>query len=457
MVLTPLHPDRLLPADPTTRSVARTLYAQVRQLPVLAAHGHVDARLLLGDQPFADAASLLVTGDHYVLRVLHSVGVAPEALGLGGRPVEPTEVWRSFCAHWDDFRGTAMRAWLEYQLVELFDVELPLLAGTATESFDAVGARLAEPAFRPRALFDRFGIEVLSTTDRPGADFAAHDALKSAGLNVVPTLRPDELTDPTRPAWRDAVESAGVASYDELLAHLRTERQRSAEHGAVATDHGHALPLTEDLEPVEARTLFGRLVKNEAGPGDAERFAANMVTQMALMALDDGLVLQLHTGVVRDHDGPAAARFGSDIGSDFPLPVHFTTGLRPMLERVGDEPGLRIVLFTMDESAFSRDLAPLASYYPAVHLGAPWWFLDAPDAMARHFAATVESAGYAKLTGFVDDTRAFCSIPARHGMARRAIASHLARQVTEHRLSIEEASEVAYAYAYGQPKSLYRL
>jgi glucuronate isomerase len=452
-----LPPDRLLPADPGTRAIAREILAGISDLPLVAVHGHVDAAVLAADRPFRDPAALFVTADHYVLRVLHSVGVPLGELvpDPGGPDRDPREVWRHLCRRWDAFRGTSSRLWLEHELVELFGVPLPLDAATADESYDLVAGLLVEPGFRPRALFERFGLEILSTTDPPGSSFEAHDQLQSAGLAVVPTLRPDPLTDPTGDGWGDAVEAFGADSYRQLLAGLRAARLTSAGHGAVATDHGHFLPATEDLGDVEASTLFDRLRKGDAAGQDAARLGAHLLTQMAVMSVEDGLVMQLHTGVLRNHDRPGAARHGADKGADFPVPVSFTAALRPLLERCGNLPGFRLVVFTVDETAFSRELAPMASYYPGLYLGAPWWFLDAPDAMGRHFAATVESAGYAKLTGFVDDTRAFCSIPARHDVARRSISAHLARMVAEHRLSLADAHTVARDYAYDQPRAVY--
>jgi glucuronate isomerase len=449
-----LHADRLFPADPGTRAVAGEIYAGIAELPLVAVHGHVDAAMLAADEPFADPAALLVTSDHYVLRVLHSVGVPFEALGPDA---DPRSVWRELCQHWSAFGGTATGLWLEQELAELFGVALPLDAATAEESYDRIAGLLATPAFRPRALFERFGLEILSTTDAPGSSYADHDRLQAGGLPVVPTLRPDNLTDPTRADWRSSVESFGITSYADLLAGLRRLRLDSAAHGAVATDHGHHLPTTEDLGHIEATGLFERLVKGHPDDADAAAFGAHLLTQMAVMSLDDGLVMQLHTGVLRNHDRPGLARYGPDKGADFPVPVSFTAALRPLLERCGNEPGLRLVVFTVDETAYSRELAPMASYYPGLYLGAPWWFLDAPDAMGRHFAATVESAGYAKLSGFVDDTRAFCSIPARHDAARRSLAAHLARMVAEHRLSLPDAHAVARGYAYEQPRALYRV
>jgi glucuronate isomerase len=447
-----LHPDRLFPVDPHVRDLARELYRHVAGLPLVSVHGHVEAELLAADRPFRDPSDLFVVKDHYVTRVLHSIGIPLDQL----RPeADPRGVWRLFCEHWHAFRGTSTRIWLEDELTSLFGVPLPLDAIPADTSYDLIAGRLREDAYRPRALFGRFGLELLSTTDAPGSSYAPHEALRDAGLNVVPTLRPDRLTDPMRPDWEEALDAAGVTSYAGLVAYLRDERQRTVAQGAVATDHGHTWPDTEDLGEGEAGRLFDRIRRERAGPEDRRRLGAQLLTANALLALEDGLVMQLHSGVQRDHDRPSAARFGPDLGADFPLPVTFVRPLRALLERCGNEPGLRFVVFTVDETSYSRELAPMASYWPALYLGAPWWFLDAPDSMARHFSAVAESAGYAKLTGFVDDTRAFCSIPSRHDVARRTIASHLATSVAEHRLSLDEARAVAEAYAYGQPRAVY--
>jgi glucuronate isomerase len=449
-----LSPDRLLPADPVTRAIARRIHQQVAELPLVAVHGHVPASTIASDEAWPDPATLLVAKDHYVLRVLHSIGVPLDRL-LGGD--DPRELWRLFCAHWSAFRGTNTRTWMEAELVELFDVALPLSAGNADETYDAIAERLGEPEMRPKALFRRFHLEVLSTTDPPGSDYADHRSLQQEGLAVVPTLRPDSLCDPTRAEWAAAVAAVGVTSYRGLVEHLAAERRRSVEAGAVSTDHGHFRPDTADLGDIEVSAIFDRLAAGRAGPGDAEALSAQLLTVNAVLSLEDGLVMQLHPGVRRDHDRAAKARYGADIGADFPVAASFTENLRPLLERCGNEPGLRLVVFTVDETVYSRELAPLASYWPGVYLGAPWWFLDAPDAMARHFAGVVESAGYAKLTGFVDDTRAYCSIPSRHDVARRVLAGHLARLVAEHRLDEAEAVEVAGDYAYHQPKALYRV
>lgn len=462
------HPDRLFPPDPGTRALARELHAGVAGLPVLSLHGHVDAGVLAADRPFDDPASLLVTPDHYVTRLLHAHGVPLADLGVrpldGGAPADPRSVWHTFCRHWPLLRGTASQLWLEAILAELFGIDDELRPEVADATYDAVAAQLGRPELSPRALYDRFGLEVLATTDPASSDLAAHRALADDPTftgSVIPTFRPDAVIDPTRAGWAGEVDrlcqrTGRDPTYRGYLAALADRRQAFVALGARSTDHAPAVPVTADLDESEAAACFDGLRAGTAGPGDAAAFCAHMLTVMATMSCDDGLVMQLHPGVRRDHHA-AAARFGPDVGADFPVPVSFTDGLRPLLERCGEAPGFRLVVYTVDETTWSRELAPMASYWPALRLGAPWWFLDAPDAMARFFAATVESAGYANFAGFVDDTRAFCSIGARHDTARRAVCAHLATMVAAHRLSEAAAAELARDFVYDRPRATYGL
>lgn len=466
--MTAPHPDRLFPPDPTERAIARALFAGVAGLPVVSVHGHVDAALLVDDRPFADPSALLVTPDHYVVRVLHSQGVPLEAMGVapndGAAVAGPEEVWATLCAHWGALRGTPTRLWLEHTLAELFGVEEDLRPANAAATYEQVAAAL--PGLTPRTLYARFGLEVLATTDGALDDLAAHRALAddpSFGGSVVPTFRPDAVVDPARPGWADAVEALGALTGADtttlpgLLQALALRRQAFKALGARSTDHALSSAQTVALGDVEAAVLFSRLRSGRGDAADAARLAGHLLVEMAALSVDDGLVLQLHPGVLRNHDGAVAARFGPDVGADFPVATEFTRALRPLLERFGSSPGLRIVVFTVDETAWSRELAPMAGYYPALRLGAPWWFLDAPDAMGRFFAAVVESAGYANLSGFVDDTRAFCSIGARHDMARRVVCAHLAQMVARHRLTEADGHELARAFALDLPRATYGL
>ena len=464
-----LHPDRLLPPEPGVRAIARRLYEAVRDLPILSPHGHVDPRLLLHDEPFADPASLLVTPDHYVTRLLHASGVPLDALGVGRGQLaeaEAREVWRLLCSHWDVYRGTPVRYWLEAELAEIFQVSVRPSAQTADAIYDQVADRLAKDSYRPRALHDRFRIQVLATTDDPCDDLSAHAALAADPTwsgRVIPTFRPDRYLEPGQPGWRDAVTRlAEVADletgdYAGFVRALEARRHYFVAHGAVSADHSHVDVRTDPLEPAEAGRIYRAALASEATEAAATALRRHLLLEMARMSCDDGLVMTLHPGVRRGHHGPTTAKFGADTGNDIPLEVEFTDALRPLLERYGTHPNLHLVLFTLDETVFSRELAPLAGFYPTVYVGVPWWFLDAPDATRRFRAAVTETAGFSRTSGFVDDTRAYCSIPARHDMSRRIDAGWLAQLVAEHRLDEDEATETALDLVTGRPQEVFKL
>jgi glucuronate isomerase len=464
-----LHPDRLLPPEPGVRAIARRLYEAVRDLPILSPHGHVDPRLLLHDEPFADPASLLVTPDHYVTRLLHASGVPLDALGVGRGQLagaEAREVWRLLCSHWDVYRGTPVRYWLEAELAEIFEVSVRPSAQTADAIYDQLADRLAKDGYRPRALYDRFRIQVLATTDDPCDDLSAHAALAADPTwsgRVIPTFRPDRYLEPGQPGWRDAVTRlAEVADLDTgdyagFVRALEARRHYFVAHGAVSADHSHVDVRTDPLEPAEAARIYRAALASEATEAEAVALRRHLLLEMARMSCDDGLVMTLHPGVRRGHHGPTAAAFGPDTGHDIPLEVEFTDALRPLLERYGTHPNLHLVLFTLDETVFSRELAPLAGFYPTVYVGVPWWFLDAPDATRRFRAAVTETAGFSRTSGFVDDTRAYCSIPARHDMSRRIDAGWLAQLVAEHRLDEDEATETALDLVTGRPREVFKL
>ncbi len=467
-----LHPDRLLPADPDTRAVARRLYAEVAALPIISPHGHVDARVLADDVPFGNPAELFVTPDHYVTRLLHASGVPLQDLGVldreapAGAPIaEPRAVWREFCRHWSVFRGTPVRAWMEAELVDVFGITTVPSAESSDALYDELQEKLAAPAFRPRALYERFNLEVLATTDDPASDLAAHQQLAkddSWSGRVVPTFRPDRyltLDADSPAALRDLATSSGIdtSTYDGYIRALESRRAYFAANGGTASDHGVFDARTESLSAGEANRLFDRLAAGFAEEDELHTFRRHMLVEMARMAADDGLVMQLHPGVLRNHHQPTFRRFGPDNGHDIPVATEYTAALQPLLDRFGTDPNFRLVLFTVDEDAFSREIAPLAGFYPSVYVGAPWWFLDTPDAMRRFREAVTDSAGFSRTAGFVDDTRAFCSIPARHDTARRIDCGFLARLVIEHRLPEEEAAETAYDLAYALPKKVFRL
>jgi len=464
-----MHPDRLLPAEPGERAIARRLYDAVRELPVISPHGHVDPRLLLDDEPFPDPATLFVTPDHYVTRLLHAAGVGLDALGVGEGPLSEEAsraVWRLLCERWDLFRGTPVRFWLEAELAGIFGVTARPSKQTADAIYDQLAGCLRQDAYRPRALYRRFRIQVLATTDDPCADLAAHAALAADPAwqgRVIPTFRPDRYLEPALPGWPAAVARLGEAAqadtgnYDGYLRGLEERRRHFIAHGAVSADHSHADVRTDPLEPAEAARIYRAALAGEVTGGEAVAFRRHMLAEMARMSCADGLVMTLHPGVRRNHHRPTFERFGPDTGDDIPIRIEFTDALRPLLERFGTHPGFPLVVFTVDETVWSRELAPLAGFYPCLYVGMPWWFLDAPDAIRRFFAAVSETAGFSRISGFVDDTRAFCSIPARHDMSRRINAGVLARLVAEHRLGEDEAAETATGLVTGQPTTVFKL
>ncbi len=463
------HPDRLLPTDPTVRSIARRLYQHVRELPILSPHGHVDPRLFVDDAPFADPATLLVSNDHYVTRILHASGLSLDELGVGRDELTEAQarsVWYALCSRWDVLRGTPTRYWLESELAEIFGVTQRPCAATADLIYDRIATCLAQDGFRPRALFERFGVEVLATTDDPAADLSEHRALREDPAwhgRVIPTFRPDRFLEAGRAGWAPAVDRLGEAAgvdtgdYAGYVRALEERRRRFVELGATSADHSHVDVRTEPLDRAEAERVYRAARAGTATPGETTAFRRHMLLEMARMSTEDGLVMTLHPGVRRNHHTPTLRAHGPDTGHDIPVRAEFTEALRPLLERYGTHPGFHLVLFTLDESTFSREIAPLAGFYPSVYAGAPWWFLDAPEAVRRFRGAVTETAGFTRTSGFIDDTRAFCSIPARHDMSRRLDSGYLAGLVAEHRLAEDEAAEVAVDLCTTTPREVFKL
>ncbi|TDD21200.1 glucuronate isomerase [Kribbella turkmenica] len=459
------HPDRALPAG-EARDLARRIHASTKGLPLLCLHGHVDISLFATDAPLGNPAELLVIPDHYVTRMLISQGISPERLGLprrdGAPAADPRDIWREFCANWHLFLATPSRYWLEHEFAEVLGVTTHPSAENADELYDQISARLAEPDFRPRALLDRFAIELISTTDAATDDLAQH-AKVAADLpgRVVPTFRPDAVVHVDRPDWTDLVQQLAAladvdtSTYDGYLQAIRQRRQAFVEAGARATDHGHLSAAAIPLSDAEAARIYASARKGEVSAVDASAFAGHMLYQSAVMSAEDGLVMQLHPGVLRDHDPAIHSTYGPDKGHDIPVAAEFTRSLQPLLERFGHADGFRMVLFTVDETVYSRELAPLAGVYSAVRLGAPWWFLDSPDGMRRFRELVTETAGFYNTSGFVDDTRAYLSIPARHDLARRIDAGYLANLVVQHRLDEDDAFQVAQDLAYNLARDTY--
>lgn len=462
--------DRFLDPDPQTRRVARVLYESVSGLPLICPHGHVDAAALASDDPFPEPAALLIAPDHYILRMLYSQGIPLEGMGIqprDGSAVEsdPRKVWQTFASHYYLFRGTPTRAWLDYELSEVFGIEKRLDAETAMPIYEEIAEKLSSPEFRPRALFERFNIEVLATTDKATDDLANHIAIRKSGWGgrVIPTFRPDSLFAIARHDWLSelsALESAtalDIRDVGDFLSAIENRRAFFRSQGATATDHGVVTPRTERLADSELGLIFARAMAGTATADDQARFEAHMLMEMARMSVSDGLVMQLHAGAFRDHNDLVAGRFGADKGADIPVATEFTRNLRPLLNEFGNDSRLTLVLFTLDESTYSRELAPLAGHYPAVRLGPPWWFHDSIEGMKRFRERTTETAGIYNTAGFNDDTRAFCSIPARHDLARRMDANFLAGLVVRHVVGQDEALEMAHAMAYELARDTYRL
>jgi len=449
-----LDAKRLFPAEATARAVAVKLYETVRDLPILSPHGHTDPRWFAENKPFPNPAALFIQPDHYIFRMLYSQGIPLESLGIpqedGKENADPREVWRIFARNYYLYRGTPTRLWMDFALENVFGLTERLSAANADEFYGAIEKKLQTLDFLPRALFERFNIEVLSTTDSAFDSLEFHQAIKASGWKgrVLPTFRPDAVVDAEFLGFQDNLKKLGEVSGEDVsnwkgyLAALRLRRAYFKKNGATATDHGHLTAQTADLPLAEAERLYQRIFSGRMQPGDVELFQAQMLTEMAGMSVEDGLTMQLHAGAIRNYNPAVYQKFGRDKGADIPSPTEYVRALRPLLTKYGNEPNLTLILFTLDETTYSRELAPLAGHFPSVKLGPPWWFLDSPEGMMRFREAATETAGFYNTVGFNDDTRAFLSIPARHDVARRVDCAFLARLVAEHRLDEAEAFEV---------------
>lgn len=446
------HPDRLLPPDPGVRDLARSIYRQVAAAPIYSPHGHVEAAIIAENRPFGNPAELLITPDHYVTRLIHAHGIGLDQLGVKNPDADPREIWRHFCNHWWVFAGTVVRYWFESELSEVFGITEQPGPEAADAIYDQLSEQLAKPEFRPRELFERFNIKVLATTDDPASDLESHKLLAADpdfDGAVIPTFRADRYMIPDAPGWTAALDELAAASgidtgsYAGLVEALKARRAYFKECGATATDSGTADAVAEPLSDAEAERIHQA---GRAGAVTAEESVAyrhNLLYQLAAMAAEDGLVMQLHPSVIRNHHKASFDQYGPDTGHDMPGVADFTKALHRVLNDFGTNPNFRLVLFTTDETAFSREIAPLAGFYPSVYVGAPWWFIDTPGAIARFRAASIDSAGFNKTSGFIDDTRAYCSIPARHDMSRRVDAGFLANLVATHQLGEDEAHQIA--------------
>jgi glucuronate isomerase len=470
MIPLTLHPDRLFSPEPRQRDLARALYATVRDLPIVSPHGHTDPQWFADNEPFRDASALFITPDHYVFRMLYSQGVPLEDLAIPRRDGGPVEsdarrIWRTFAANYYLFRGTPTRIWLDHAFHQVFGIRERLSPESADRVFDSINASLAKPEFRPRALFERFNIEVIATTESPLDPLAHHAKIRASGWKgrVITAYRPDPVVDPEFEGFAANVARLGELAGEDTRrwsGYLAAHRKRRAffqTMGATSTDHGHPTALTADLAEGDCERLFRKALDGAATPAEAETFRGQMLTEMAKMSVDDGLVMQIHPGSLRNHNPSVFARFGRDKGADIPTRTDYVRALKPLLDRFGNERKLTLILFTLDETSYARELAPLAGHYPALRLGPSWWFHDSPEGMLRFREQTTETAGFYNTVGFNDDTRAFLSIPARHDVARRIDCRYLAQLVAEHRIDEDEAFELAPDLAYALAKRAYKL
>lgn len=466
-----LHPDRLFPSDSALREIARTLYEQVKGFPIISPHGHTDPKWFAENENFGNPAELLIIPDHYVLRMLYSQGVSMEDLGVrpkdgGEYETDPRKVWRTFAAHYHLFLGTPSKTWLDHVIHDVFGAPNALTPDTTDEIYDIIDAQIKTPEFKPRALLDRFNIALIATTEGALDDLRHHKALDGTPYapRVITTFRPDDVVDAAKPEFASnltklsELTNQDTTDWDGYLEALRIRRAYFRDVGrATATDHGHPTAATADLPKAQCQALLTQCLSGNASEDEADLFRAQMLTEMAGMSVEDGMTLQIHPGSYRNHNPQLFERFGADKGADIPMRVNYTQSLQPLLAKYGNAPGLKIILFTLDESNYARELAPLAGHYPCLKLGPPWWFHDSPQAMLRFRDQVTETAGFYNTAGFNDDTRAFLSIPARHDVARRMDCYFLAGLVAEHKINMDEARRLIVDLTYTLARDAYSL
>jgi glucuronate isomerase len=462
LTITTLHPDRYFSSDASRGAIARELYQTVAALPIVSPHGHVDPRLFADlHATFGTPADLFIIPDHYVTRMLYSQGIPLESLLEG----DHRKIWKLFCENFHLFRGTPSGIWLTHELGDGFGIHEKPNASNADRLFDSLSEKLSSPDFSPRRLYERFNIEVLCTTDAATDTLEHHQAIRDSGWSarILPTFRPDGVVNLDAPNWKENIEKLSevsdieVTDYKSFLRALEQRRTFFKTMGATATDHAALTPVTDELDLEDAEAIFQRALRGRSEPGDAGRFTAHMLMEMARMSIEDGLVMQLHPGSFRNHNELIFHRFGPDKGADIPIRTEYTRNLFPLLNKYGNDPHLTLILFTLDESAYSRELAPLAGHYPALRLGPPWWFFDSLNGMQRYFDQVMETAGLYNTAGFNDDTRAFCSIPARHDVWRRAAADWLAGLVAQHIVDMDDANEMIQDLAVRLARRTYKL
>ncbi|OGS24563.1 MAG: glucuronate isomerase [Elusimicrobia bacterium RIFOXYB2_FULL_48_7] len=466
-----LHPDRFFSPDPATRKIARRLYASVKNLPIVSPHGHVNPQLFsTPGYSFGNPTELFIIPDHYLFRMLYSQGIPLESLGIprvdGGKTqTSPERIWRIFADNFHLFRGTPTGAWFEYELSEVFGIKYRLSGETAAEIYDEIDKKLKSPGFSPRALFEKFKIEVLATTDAATDTLECHKLIKKSAWSgkIIPTFRPDSILDISQKNWRKTIEhlsevsATDIHDYETFIRAIKVRREYFKSAGATATDIAAQAPYTEELSKNEAEGIFSRALSGKSNPEDCTRFTAFMIMEMARLSIEDGLVMQLHVGVFRNHNAELFGKFGADKGHDIPIPIEFTKNLKPLLNKYGNNRELALIVFTLDETNYSRELAPLAGHYPAMKVGPAWWFHDSINGMERYRRQITETAGLNNTTGFVDDTRAFLSIPARHDLSRRVDANWIAGLAARHIITLHDAEEMIKDTAYRLAKKAYKL
>lgn len=466
-----LHPDRYFGCGKDALPLARELYQQMSSFPILSPHGHVNPAILASNRAFPDPVALLITPDHYITRMLASLGIDYEQIGIprlqeaAQSRTTPEEIWQKLADNWIAFTGTPSKIWFEEILSEVFEIESPFTSENAQLIYQRISESLQSPEFLPQKLFGEFRIEVLATTDGTSDSLEHHRSLRSSQVpgRIIPTFRPDDVSDPERTDWQlalrklEEVANFEIETFAALRSALRIARDRFIAMGATATDHGMPSALSIELEDSEKERLFADLRSGNCTKESAEIFRGIMLMEHAQMSADDGLVMQLHPGAVRNHSQLIYETYGPDRGFDIPARTEFTHALKPLLNRFGFAEKFKLVIFTLDESTYSRELAPIAGAYPAVRLGPPWWFHDSLNGMRRWRDATVETAGFLNTVGFIDDTRAFLSIPVRHDVARRFDAGYLANLVTERGIAESDARYLASQVAYHLSKDFFNL
>lgn len=469
MTLLEPHPDRLFPAEQETRNITRELYSLIKDEPIISPHGHVPPEWLADDIPFKDPTSLLITPDHYVNRMLHANGVELSELGVGQSDFSEEQsrnAFRILCSNWWLYRGTPVKYWMENELYELFDIRVRPSAETADEIYDQILELIQQDDYKPRALYKRFNMKFLATTDDPCDDLRHHKKIKDDldfdGI-VVPTFRPDKYLEPAREDWTDLMgalsEASGVdtTTFAGFISAMENRRAYFKENGAISSDHSHRDAGTARLSDKDAERIYQEALAGRVSKNDADALRRTFMYEQVRMASEDGLTLTMHPAVWRNHHTPTFEKYGADVGCDIPLKVEFADALQPALSDFGHSPNLHLIPFTMDETVYSRELAPLAGFYESVYIGVPWWFIDAPEAMARFRGAVTETAGFTRTSGFIDDTRAYCSIPVRHDVSRRIDAGYVAKLVAEHRLDMDEAKEAIVELVANNPRRAFKL